>query len=330
MTTKRRHFQSILLALSASAALLAASAPIAQNYPSKPITLLVGYPAGGSVDLVARTISEQLGKALNTSIVVENVAGASGSIAAQKLTRAAPDGYTLFLGSNNEMAIVKSINDAIAYDTAKDFTAISHIASLPMVLVGHKDFAPNSTDELIAYAKAKPNGLSYATSGVGTGLHFVGELIALEAQIQLVHVPYKGAGPMIADLLGGQVQTAIFVLSSALPHINAGKMKAYGVSENMRSPALPNVPTLNESKALANVNIATWFGLYGPAKLDANITQRLNAAIANAIATPSVRTKLMDAGMRLSAGTPAALAQLTKAEGERFLKIATAAKIKAE
>jgi tripartite-type tricarboxylate transporter receptor subunit TctC len=309
----------------------AASAVAADAYPNKPITLIVGYPPGGSTDSVARTVAPKLSEKLGQPVVVENLGGAGGALGAQKVVSAAADGYTLLLGANNEVVIAKLINKAVRYEPQKDLLPIGLIGSQPMVLVGRANLAPKTTDELIAFAKQPESKLSFASAGVGTALHLAGEMVNQQAGTKILHVPYKGAGPMVADILGGNIELAVFVLSSAMPHIKSGTVRAYGITETKRNAIAPDVPTLSESKALTGVDISSWFGLFAPAKTPEPVVKRLNAALADVLAMPDVKSKLTESGVTLMAETAdratAAAKTFIASDTARIEKVVRAAKI---
>jgi len=323
-----RYLTRTLVPLFAAGCL--AGTAIADTYPSKPITIIVGYTPGGSVDLVARTISEELGKRLGQPVVVENAGGAAGTIGAAKAVRAAPDGHTLLLGSGSEISIAKLTSASVKYDGQKDLQPITLIGTQAMVLVGANNVAAKNTDELIAYAHANPDKLSFASSGVGTPLHLTGELIKQQAKIRMEHVPYKGAGPMLTDLLGGQIPLAVMVLSSALPHIKTGKIKVFGVTEARRAATLPDTPTLSESKALEGVDMGVWFGLFAPAKTPEAITARLNKELVEVLKIPAVSSKLSESGVALSVLGPKDFAGFIAKETAKYQKIVQTAGIRTE
>lgn len=291
---------------------------LAQAWPAgKPITLLVGYPAGGSVDLVARTIAEPLAKRLGTPVVVENQGGAGGTIAAQRAVNAAPDGYTLLLGSGSEVSIARLFNTAVKYNGETDLTHLGMVGITPMVFVAGPKTGVKTLDEALARSKREPNRLSFASSGVGTPLHMAGELINLSAGTTFRHIPYRGAGPMIQDVLGGNVEFGVFVLSSALPHIEAGKMVALGVTTPSRSRAAPQIPSLSEHPKLKGYDMNVWFGLFGPAKLPAHMAVRLNRELNEVLRQQDVWQKLLKAGISNDGGTPQQLTAFIKAETQR-------------
>ena len=302
----------------------------ADTYPSKPITVIVGYSPGGSNDLIARTVSEELSKRLGQPVLVENAAGAAGTIGAAKTVRAPADGYTLLLGSGSEISIAKFTTPSIKYDGQKDLAPITMVGTQPMVLVGANNLAPKNTAELLAYARANPDKLSFASSGVGTPLHLTGELIKQKAKISMEHVPYKGAGPMLTDLLGGQIPLAVTVLSSSLQHIKAGKIKVYGVTEARRAAILPDVPALAEAKGLEGLDMGIWWGFFAPVKTPDEIVQRLNKELTEVLKSPAVVQKLTESGVVLSARGPKDFAKFIDGETSKYRQIVQTANIRTE
>ena len=302
----------------AALALAPLSAAFAQAWPAgKAINLVVGYPAGGSVDLVARIISEPLSKRLGTPVIVENVGGAGGTIGAQKVVNANPDGYTLLLGSGSEVSIARLFNTAVKYNGETDLAPIGMVGITPMVFVAGPKSGAKTIDEAIALSKRNPNVMSFASSGIGTPLHVSGELINMVAGTSFRHIPYKGAGQMVQDVLGGNVEFSVFVLSSALPHIEAGKMIALGVTTPQRSRAAPQIPALAESTRLKGYDMNVWFGLFGPSKLPAPMVARLNKELNEILRDQAVWQKLQKAGISNDGGTPQALSAFIKAETQR-------------
>ena len=307
-----------------------AGSAFADTYPSKTVTLVVGYTPGGSVDLVARSVAEELGKRLGQPVVVENAGGAAGTIGAAKVVRAAPDGYTLLLGSGSEISIAKLTSSSVKYDGQKDLAPITLVGTQSMVLVGANNVAARNTDELLVYARANPDKLSFASSGVGTPLHLSGELIKQQAKINMEHVPYKGAGPMLTDLLGNQIPLAVTVLSSSLQHVKAGKIKAYGVTEPRRAAVLPDVPALAESKGLEGLDMSIWWGFFAPAKTPDPIVQRLHRELTEVLKTPAVVQKLTESGVVLSPRGPKDFAKFIDNETVKYRQIVQTAKIQTE
>ncbi|MDO9359054.1 MAG: tripartite tricarboxylate transporter substrate binding protein [Polaromonas sp.] len=297
---------------------LSGAALAQQPWPSaKPITLVVGYPAGGSVDLVARIVAEPLSKRLGTPVVVENIGGAGGTIGAQKVVSATPDGYTLLLGSGSEVSIAKIFNSAIRYNGETDLSPIGMIGITPMVFVAGPKSGVKTMDEALSRSRREPNKLNFASSGIGTPLHVSGELINMLSGSSFSHVPYRGAAQMVQDVLGGNVEYGVFVLSSALPHIDAGKIVALGVTTPTRSRAAPNIPALSETPRLAGYDMNVWFGLFGPARLPAPMTARLNKELNEILRDQDVWQKLQKAGISNDGGTPQALAGFVKVETQR-------------
>ena len=294
----------------------------AQNWPAaKAITLVVGYPAGGSVDLVARIISEPLGKRLGTQMIVENVGGAGGTIGAQKVVNAAPDGYTLLLGSGSEVSIARIYNTAVKYNGETDLTGIGMIGVTPMVFVAGPKAGVKTMYEALELAKRNPGKFNFASSGVGTPLHVAGELINLKAGTSIKHVPYRGAAQMVQDVLGNNIEFGMFVLSSALPHIESGKMTPLAVTTPERSRASPQVPAMAEFAKMKDYNMNVWFGLFGPAKLPAPMAARLNKELGEVLRDPAVWQKLQKAGISNEGGTPQALSSFIKAETLRVRSV---------
>lgn len=318
MTTTMSRRDLHRLAAAAAASLLPMSAAQAQAWPgAKPITLMVGYPAGGSVDLVARTVAEPLARRLGTPVVIENVGGAGGTIGAQKVVNAASDGYTLLLGSGSEVSIARLFNNAVKYNGETDLTPLGMIGVTPMVFVAGPKAGVKTLDEALAKAKREPKSLSFASSGVGTPLHVSGELINLLAGTTLRHIPYRGAAQMVQDVVGGNVELGVFVLSSALPHIESGKMTALGVTTPSRSRAAPQIPPLADHPRLRGYDMNVWFGLFGPAKLPVHMQARLNRELNEVLREQAVWQKLSQAGITNDGGTPQALSSFIKAETQR-------------
>lgn len=269
-------------------------------YPSKPITLVVGYPPGGSTDLTGRVLGAELAKRLGVAVVIENVGGAGGAIGAQKVANAAPDGYTLLVGANNEIAIKRLVSPATVKYEAKDFTPLGLIASQPMVLVASPKTGVKNLAEFMTLAKAHPGKFSYGSSGVGTALHLAGEMVKDQGKLFMTHIPYRGVAPLTNDLLGNNLEFAVYVLSSGLPQIKAGKVVALGTTERKRAAATPDVPALAEHPALKNIDIASWFALMGPAKLPEPVVAKLKKALAESLQSPELRKKLEDSGSAIA------------------------------
>jgi tripartite-type tricarboxylate transporter receptor subunit TctC len=286
-----RPFSSCLAIALCGLAWAASGPASAQAYPSKPITLVVAYPPGGSTDLTGRALGVELSHRLGVPVIIENVGGAGGAIGAQKVANAAPDGYTLLAGASNELAISKLVNANVKYE-AKDFTPIGLIASQPLVLVAAPGAGVKNSGEFLALLKKNPGKYSYGSSGVGTSLHLAGEMLKQQGGIFMTHVPYRGVAPLTNDLLGGNIEFGMFVLSSALPYIRNGKMVALGTTEAKRSAITPDLPALGESPALKGLDIGVWFALLGPAKLPEPVQTRLKTALAEILQSPDFRKKM--------------------------------------
>jgi tripartite-type tricarboxylate transporter receptor subunit TctC len=328
MSIKHKFTSAAVLAAAACllASPIAATAQTA-DYPSKPITLVVGYPPGGSTDLTARTVAAELARRLGQPVVVDNVGGAGGTLGAQKVAQAAADGYTLLLGTNNEMAIAKLVNPAVRFDAQRDFTPLGLIASQPMVLVASSKTGVTNVNDFLAQVKKNPGKFSYGSSGVGTALHLAGEMVKESAGVFVVHIPYRGVAPLTNDLVGAQLEFGVFVLSSGLPHIRSGRVVALGTTEAKRSQAAPEIPALAEHPALKNVDISSWFGLWGPANMATATQQRLQQALADTLTNADVRKKLEDAGATL-APSGASLASFQATEIQKYRRIVDFAKIR--
>lgn len=318
------------LMLNAGFVMLAATASLAAwaqaEYPAKHITIVVGYPPGGSTDLTGRVVADILAKQLKTTTVVENIGGAGGTVGAQKVVNAAADGYTLLLGANNEVAISRLINPNLRYDGTKDFTPVGLVASQPMVLVASGKTGVKTTDEFLNLIKSKPGQYSYGSSGVGTALHLAGEMVKDKAGAFMVHIPYRGVAPLANDLLGNTLDFGVFVLSSGLPHIRSGKVVALGTTESQRSAVTPNIPALSEHPQLKGLDISSWFMLVGPKNLPPAVTAKLQKALQDGLQDPAMRKKLEDSGSKVFTGKEDAGAYLVT-ESAKYKKIIDFAKI---
>lgn len=294
--SKKQFVRSILAALATSTFCLALPAH-AETYPSRPINLVVGYPAGGSLDLTARVLGEALSEYFKQSVVVENLGGAGGTIGAQKVARATPDGYTLFLGSTNEMVIASMINDSVRYDSQKDFTAIGVIAAQPLLLTASPATGTKTAADYLKNLKAaKPNQFNFGSSGIGTSLHLAGEMINESTGTKAEHIPYRGVTPLVTDLVNGQLNYGILVMSSGLPHVKSGKIVALGTTARERSAAAPDIPPLSETPGFEKVDITVWFSLYGPANMPADIVASLRKGLDAALTSETFRSKLEASG----------------------------------
>jgi tripartite-type tricarboxylate transporter receptor subunit TctC len=301
----------------------------AQAWPSKPIRLVVPYPPGGSTDLLARTIGQKVGEALGQSIVVDNRAGASGMLGSDIVARSAPDGYTIVLGTGQTHGLTLLLSKTVLYDPVKDFTPITAAVEVPIVLVVHPSVPGTTAKDLIEWARKNPGKLAFGSSGTGSPHHLSGELLKQVAGYDMVHVPYKGAAPAVQDLIGGQVPAVFTTLSTALPHIKAGRIRAIGFVEAKRQPSVPEIPAIGESVPGYAMPVS-WLGFFGPAGLPEAILQRLNAEIVKAVQSSEVRGKLEAAGMPVVGTTSEAFARMVKDDIETFRRIVNGAGIKPE
>lgn len=298
----------------------AASAALSQDYPSRPIRIIVPFPAGGTADLLARQIGQTMSEALRQQVVIENRTGAGGNIGADLAARSKPDGYTLLMGTVSTHAINPNLYSKMPYDPVKDFAPVTMVARMPNLLVVHPSVPANSVAELIALAKARPGALAFASAGNGTTQHLAGELFKKMAGVDMIHVPYKGNAPAVTDLVGGQVQVMFDNIPVSLQQVRAGKLRALAVTGPVRSPVLPELPTLAEA-ALPGYSITSWFGLYAPSGTSPQIIERLNREANKALATAQVRRRLTDQGIEPAGGTPGQFADFMRAELVKWSRI---------
>jgi tripartite-type tricarboxylate transporter receptor subunit TctC len=283
----------------------AATAVAQDKYPSKVVKLVVPFAVGGSTDVLARTLAQQLGERIGQPVIVENKPGAGGTVGSDYVAKAAPDGYTLLLGTVSTHAAAVSLYDKLPYDPQRDFVGITEIATIPNLVVVNPDKVHASTlAELIQIAKKQPGALSYASNGNGTSNHLATELLKSSAGIDMVHIPYKGSGPALNDLLGGQVSVMLDVVSTSYPQIKAGKLKALAVTGSARSPLLPDVPTVAE-QGFPGFEAIVWFGVFAPAKTPPAIVEYLNRELVAAINGPKLKPLLESQGAQPVANTPA-------------------------
>ena len=325
---KLRILAAAILALPLVA--LVQSFPVlAQAWPSKSIRLVVPYPPGGSTDLLARTIAQKVGESLGQQIIVDNRAGAGGMLGSDIVARSAPDGYTILLGTGATHGLTLLLSKTIPYDPVKDFTAITAAVEVPIILCINPSIPATTARELVDWAKINPGKLAYGSSGTGSPHHLSGELFKQVSGIDMVHVPYKGAAPAVQDLIGNQIPAVFTTLSTALPHIRGGKIRAVGFVEAKRQPSVPEIPTIGESLP-GYVMPASWLGFFGPAGLPEAILKRFNAEIVKAVQSPDLRMRLEAAGMPVVGTSAEEFARMVKDDIETFRRIVTAAGIKPE
>jgi tripartite-type tricarboxylate transporter receptor subunit TctC len=301
----------------------------AQAWPVKPMRLIVPYPPGGSTDLLGRAVAAKVGEALGQQIVVDNRGGASGMLGAEMAARASPDGYTFLLGTGATHGLTLFLSKTVPYDPVKDFTALTAAAEVPIVLVTHPSLPAASVKEFVEYGRRNPGKLSFGSSGTGSPHHLSGELLKSLTGLDMQHVPYKGAGPAVQDLLGGQIPALFTTLSTALPHIRSGKLRALGMVEAKRQPSAPDIPTIGE-QITGYAMPASWLGFFAPAGLPADITRRMSGEIVKAVQSPDVRAKLEAAGMPVVGTTAEEFAKIVRDDIETYRRIVTAAGIRPE
>jgi tripartite-type tricarboxylate transporter receptor subunit TctC len=288
----------------------------AQDYPTRPVRMVVPYAAGGPVDIVARITAQKLSETLSQQVVVDNRAGAGGNIALEVVARSTPDGYTLLMGANGTNAINPSLYKKMPVDPEKDLAPVSMVASSAMILVVHPSLPVANVKQLIALARAKPGAVTYASSGSGSTAHLSGELFKSMARVDLLHVPYKGAGPALIDLVAGQVQTMITGVSSTLPYVKAGRLKPLGVSSEKRQLLLPDVPTIAEQ--LPGYEVATWYGVFVPAGTPKPVVDKLNQSLVKIFVTPDAQARLAAVGADARTNTPEQFAQAVSKERAKW------------
>jgi len=319
----KKLFTTVLLAFAA------ASGAHAQAWPSKPVTLVVPFPPGGSTDAIARAIGPSLNKTLGQSFIVDNKAGATGTIGAAAVKRAAPDGYTFLVTSLGPLVIAPHLIKGIQYDALKDFDPITVAVQAPNVLVVPAGSPHKSLADVIAHEKAQPGKMTFASSGNGSSDHLTAELFWLESGTTGIHVPYKGGGPAITDLLGGQVDASFQNVNAVLQHIKTGMLRALAVTGAKRSPVLPEVPTMAEA-GVKNVDVYSWQGIVGPKGLPADVRDKFHGAVVAALNDPQVKQQLTGLGLEVVANTPTQFAAFQQQEFARWKKVIEVRKITAD
>ena len=309
-------------------ALLAVAGAASAAYPDKPITLIVPWAPGGSTDILARALGERMSKSLGQTVIVDNRAGASGNIGSNLVAKARPDGYTLLVGSMSTHAMNPGLMASMPFKGVEDFTPIAQLANVINTMVVSTSVPANNLQEFIAYAKANPGKLNYATAGQGSTNHLSAVLFEKAAGISMVHVPYKGGAPAVVDTVADQTQVLFSAGTQTLPHVKAGKLRLLGVTEAKRSPLLPDAPTVAET--LPGYELGVWYGLFGPAHMPKELVDRLNAAANAAMADPAVKARMDSLGVEVVKTTPAQFAAVLKSDAERYGKIIRELGIKGE
>ena len=325
----RRATLAALFGLALALTLALGGAAQAQNnYPDKPIHFVVPYPPGGGTDVIARIVVERFQAALGQTVIIDNKGGAGGSIGSDLVAKAAPDGYTVLFTLSSH-TINPAILQKLTFDTVRDFEPVGMVASLPQLLAVNNDVPVKTVAELIALARAKPDSLSFASVGNGSPGHLAGELLKLRTGTQMTHIPYRGGGPAVTDVMGGQVPLLWVSIPAAAQFVKTGKLRALAVSTVKRSAAFPDVPTLQEA-GIKDFEVDSWYAMFVPAKTPRAIIDKLNKALNTVVAEPAIREKLLAQGAEGVGGTPEALAAVVAAELPRWAKLAKDANIKAE
>jgi tripartite-type tricarboxylate transporter receptor subunit TctC len=301
----------------------------AQDFPVRPVHIVVPWPPGGNVDFTARTLQQAFGEALGQQVIVENRAGAGGTIGSAQVAKASPDGYTLLLGSSGTISSAPAVFKTIQYDPLKDFVAVGAIQYVPMVLTAAPKTPVSTYAEFLSYVKSKPSPVTIASAGNGSSNHLAIELLMRQANLPLSHIPYKGSGPAITDLLGSQVETMMDQLTASIEHIRNGRLKALAVSSLARSPLLPNVPTLDEL-GVKGYEAGTYTGIFGPAAIPPAVVSRLHAALRQALANAAVRERYRSSGADVWEMSQAEFNAYVRGDVEKWRKVAREANIVVE
>ena len=318
-----RYLRALLLA----AVALCSGAQASEAYPSRPIRLLMPAAPGGPVDVIGRTVGAGLAEALGQQIVMDNRAGAGGIIGSEILVHAAPDGYTLMFAHSGPLAIESAMHSKLSYNPLKDFAPVSLVAESPYALIVAPSSPAKSVKELVALAKSRPGKFHFGSGGIGTGLHMAGELLNVAAGIKMVHVPYKGAAPSMTAMMGGEVDTMFNGVSSALPHVKAGRIRALAVSTAKRSALFPELPTVAESGL--KYETGGWYGLVAPARTPKTITGKVQASLQKALNMPDMKQRLAAQGIEGIASTPEQLTKHLRSELDKWTAVVKAAGLKA-
>ena len=301
----------------------------AQAYPSRPIRLIVPFPAGESIDAVARLISQHWQTTLGQQIVVDNRGGAGGTIGTEMVAKANPDGYTISYGNLGPLSIGPNLYKKLGYDLFKDLAPVSQATSLPFVLFASTTLQAGSVGELVAYAKANPGKLNFGSTGVGSGLHLIGEMFKMVAGVDMVHVPYKGVAQALPEIMAGRLQLAFNTIPAFLPHVRAGRLKAYVITASSRSPLLPEVPACTEV-GMPGLDASAWHAVVAPAGTSKEIIVRLQQTFAATLALPEVRKQLAAAGAEPVGSTPEEFRKFLRAESDKWARVIKTANVKAE
>jgi tripartite-type tricarboxylate transporter receptor subunit TctC len=299
--------------------LLAASGALAQNYPNKPIRLVLPYPPGGGTDVIARPLAQKLTENLGQQVIVDNRGGAGGNIGMEFVAKSPPDGYALLFALTAQYAVNPSLYPKLPYDPVRDYAPISLLANAPYLLVVHPSLPAKSVAELITLIKARPGQLAYSSSGNGSGAHLAGEMLRSLARVEITHVPYKGAGPAMPDLIAGQVQLSFVTYTAAGPHIKTGRLRAVGVTTAKRSPTLPDLPAIAET--VPGYDSAVWYGFAAPAGTPPDVVARLNTEVLRVLASPDFRSRITLEAVAPIGTSPEEFGNFIKSEIVRWAKV---------
>ena len=308
-------FASLFLA----AAAVAVPAAHAQGYPTRPIRLVVPFPAGGATDIFARAVSQKMGERLGQAIVVDNKPGAGGAIGSDAAAKAQPDGYTLLLATTSTHSVGPLLGTKLPYDAIRDFTPIVHVGDAPNIMLVPNTAPAKTAKDWVDYARKNPGKLNFASSGNGTIVHLTAEYFAAQAGLSMVHIPYKGTALAMPDLVSGKVDVVFDSLPSGLPHVKEGRLRALGITSLKRSPLLPNLPAISET--VPGFESVTWFGMYGPKGLPADITMRINTVLNQALQDPEVKDRFAHLGIEPAGGTPQQFAAMLEKDRAKWKKI---------
>ncbi len=322
-------FKRCVLLVTALAAMAFSLSTVAQDFPNRPVRIVVPWPPSGNVDITARTVAPALAEALGVQVIVDNRPGAGGTTGTAAVAKSAPDGYTLLLGSSGTVTNAPAVYKNITYDPVKDLTAIGPIQSVPMVLTAAPKTPVTNFAEFVAYAKSKPGQVSVASAGNGSSNHLAIELLMRQTGLKLIHIPYKGSGPAITDLLGSQVESMVDQMTASIGHIREGRMKALAVTSKLRSPMLPSVPTLGEL-GVANFEASTFTGIFGPAGMPQAVVDKLHAALKKALSVESVRERYRGMGVEIMDMTQADFSAYVRTDFEKWRSVARDANIVVE
>ncbi len=316
-------------AVFAAVAVLAAGAAFAQSYPAKPIRLVVPFPPGGPADSVARVLAQKLTEVLGQNVVVDNRAGATGTIGAGLVAKSPPDGYTLLLGTSNELAMSPGLFDKLPYDPVKDFAPLSNVINFPNILVVNPHLPARTVAELVALARAKPGQLSFATSGIGSTNHLTGVVFQDIQKVKVNYVPYKGGGPAVTDLMGGHVDSMFATMPSVVPFVKSGKLKALVLTDNKHWPALPEVPSAKEA-GVPDLIVITWNGVLAPAGVPDAVIAKLNADITTVANSTDMKERMKAQAAEIATTTPDVFAAMLRNDFAKWSKIIKQAGMRAE